>query len=275
MSSPDVVCLQEVSRNCKLKDGTQPDQLNQLSNIFKGYELFFGPAYDVLRPDESKREQFGNIILSKLPVLSSFNHILPQPTNSSYRHMPRQVTEVTVKTQQFTVCIMTTHLEYGSQTQRFAQAKRILDIKDDIDQLSLNPATVQDYIDFGLMGIAMSRYSGCWIGMKCITDTVESAASVDIGLKRFKPVLPDISDEEGDLHLQWGYMPAMSESRLYKQRLPAAQACARANSIDRVIFQGQKKLAIVTSGKAYLDVRQSLDELGLSEKLCSKIGISL
>ena len=78
----------------------------------------------------------------------------------------------------------------------------------------LNPATVQDYIDFGLMGIAMSRYSGCWIGMKCITDTVESAASVDIGLKRFKPVLPDISDEEGDLHLQWGYMPAMSESRL-------------------------------------------------------------
>ena len=139
----------------------------------------------------------------------------------------------------------------------------------------LNPATVQDYIDFGLMGIAMSRYSGCWIGMKCITDTVESAASVDIGLKRFKPVLPDISDEEGDLHLQWGYMPAMSESRLYKQRLPAAQAFARANSIDRVIFQGQKKLAIVTSGKAYLDVRQSLDELGLSEKLCSKIGISL
>ena len=139
----------------------------------------------------------------------------------------------------------------------------------------LNPATVQDYIDFGLMGIAMSRYSGCWIGMKCITDTVESAASVDIGLKRFKPVLPDISDEEGDLHLQWGYMPAMSESRLYKQRLPAAQAFARANSIDRVIFQGQKKLAIVTSGKAYLDVRQSLDELGLSENLCSKIGISL
>ena len=139
----------------------------------------------------------------------------------------------------------------------------------------LNPATVQDYIDFGLMGIAMSRYSGCWIGMKCITDTVESAASVDIGLKRFNPVLPDISDEEGELHLQWGYMPAMSESRLYKQRLPAAQAFARANSIDKVIFQGQKKLAIVTSGKAYLDVRQSLDELGLSEKLCSKIGISL
>ena len=144
MSNPDVICLQEVSRNCKLKDGTQPDQLNQLSNIFKGYEPFFGAAYDVLRTGESQREQFGNIILSKLPVLSSFNHILPQPTDNSFRHMPRQVTEVTVKTQQFPVCIMTTHLEYGSQTQRLAQAKRILDIKDDIDKLSLNPATVQE-----------------------------------------------------------------------------------------------------------------------------------
>ena len=139
----------------------------------------------------------------------------------------------------------------------------------------LNPATVQDYIDFGLMGIAMSRYSGCWIGMKCITDTVESAASVDIGFSRFKPVLPERSIDEEDLHLQWGYMPAMSESRLYKQRLPAAQAFAKVNSIDKVIFQGHKKLAIVTTGKAYLDVRQSLDELGLDENLCSKIGISL
>ena len=139
----------------------------------------------------------------------------------------------------------------------------------------LNPATVQDYIDFGLMGIAMSRYSGCWVGMKCITDTVESAASVDIGLDRFKPQLPKEQLSEEDIHLQWGYMPALSETRLYKKRLPAAQAFAKANFIDKVIFQGKKKLSIVTSGKAYLDVRQALDELGLDETTCEKIGISL
>ena len=104
----------------------------------------------------------------------------------------------------------------------------------------LNPATVQDYIDFGLMGIAMSRYSGCWVGMKCITDTVESAASVDIGLDRFKPQLPKEQLSEEDIHLQWGYMPALSETRLYKKRLPAAQAFAKANFIDKVIFQGKK-----------------------------------
>ena len=144
MSNPDVICLQEVSRNCELKDGTQPNQLKQLSSIFKDYTPFFGPAYNVLRPGESEREQFGNIILSKLPVLSNFNHILPQPVDSSFRHMPRQVTEVTVETPFFPICVMTTHLEYGSQKQRYAQVKRILDIKDDIDQLSLNPATVQE-----------------------------------------------------------------------------------------------------------------------------------
>ena len=98
MCTPDVICLQEVSRNLILKDNTKPDQLKQLSNLFKDYEVFFGPAYDVLRAGESQREQFGNIILSKLPVLSSFNHILPQPTNSSFRHMPRQASEVTIQT---------------------------------------------------------------------------------------------------------------------------------------------------------------------------------
>ena len=144
MSNPDVICLQEVSRNCKLKDGTQPDQISQLTKIFKGFTLFFGPAYDVLRPGEREREQFGNIILSKLPVLSSFNHILPQPTDSSFRHMPRQVSEVNVKTSFDPICIMTTHLEYGSQDQRYAQVKRILEIKEDIDKLSLNPATIQE-----------------------------------------------------------------------------------------------------------------------------------
>ena len=140
----------------------------------------------------------------------------------------------------------------------------------------LNPATVQDYIDFGLMGFAMSRYSGCWIGIKCVTDTVESAASVDISLDRFNPIIPDGHlGEEDSVHLQWGYIPIASEARLYQLKLPAAQAFAKVNSIDKVIFQGKKKLAIVTSGKAYLDVRQALDVLGLDDDKCKEIGLSL
>ena len=114
----------------------------------------------------------------------------------------------------------------------------------------LNPASVQDYLDFGILGWAMSRYSGCWVGFKCITDTVESAASVDISLDRFKPKIPNIKEiDDENLHIQWGFPPAAAEPRLYKQRLPAAQAFAKVNSIDKTIFKGVKKLDIVTSGK--------------------------
>ena len=80
----------------------------------------------------------------------------------------------------------------------------------------LNPSTVQDYIDFGLKGIAMSRYR-LLVGMKCVTDTVESAASVDISLERFKPNLPPASDNLKEVHLQWGFIPAASETRLFPE----------------------------------------------------------
>ena len=140
----------------------------------------------------------------------------------------------------------------------------------------LNPATVQDYLDFGILGWAMSRYSGCWIGMKCITDTVESAASVEVHQERFKVIIPQDHDlPEENIHIQWGFMPAASEPRLYQVRLPAAQAFARNNNIDKVIFSKKKRLAIVTTGKAYLDVRQALDELALNQEAAEEKGISL
>src|SRR5579862_5924791 len=55
----------------------------------------------------------------------------------------------------------------------------------------LNPATVQEYLDFGLLGFALSRYSGCWVGFKAIGETVESTASVAIDPNRLRIVTPD------------------------------------------------------------------------------------
>ena len=137
--SPDIICFQEVSRNCELKDGTQPDQVEHLSDLFKGYLPFFGPAYDILRDGKKNREQFGNLILSRLPVSSFFNHILPQPTTSSIKQMPRQVTEITIQTPLFPLCVMTTHLEFNSKEQRSEQVNRILSINNDINELSKFP----------------------------------------------------------------------------------------------------------------------------------------
>jgi len=140
----------------------------------------------------------------------------------------------------------------------------------------LNPANVQEYLDFGLLGIALSRYSGCWVGMKCLTDTVDSGSSVSVDPDRIRIALPtDFTPAEG-LHIGWANLPLAVEERLYEKRLPAAQAFARANGIDRVLLDSPRpRLGIVTTGKATLDVRQALDELGIDAARAAEAGLVL
>lgn len=137
--NPDIICLQEVSVNCTLSDKSKPNQVTELSGLFKGYSPFFGPAYDIKGENSEVRQQYGNLILSRFPILSSFNHILPQTVSSSFRQMPRQLTEITVKTPSFSLCIMTTHLEYHSELQRCEQVKRIISINKEIHNLAMMP----------------------------------------------------------------------------------------------------------------------------------------
>jgi indolepyruvate ferredoxin oxidoreductase len=141
----------------------------------------------------------------------------------------------------------------------------------------LNPASVQEYLDLGLQGFALSRYSGCWVGFKCLTDTVDSAASVDVGPERLRIVVPDDFDmPEGGLNIGWSNLPLQVEARLYGQRLEAVKAFARANGLDRVMLDSPtRRLGLVTAGKAYLDVRQALVELGLDEARARELGLSV
>ena len=139
----------------------------------------------------------------------------------------------------------------------------------------LNPSHVQDYLDLGLMGIALSRYAGCWVGFKCLTDTVDSAASVDVSPGRVEIRTPDFERAEG-LHIGWTNIPLQVEQRLYRQRMPAVHAFVRANGLDRVTVDSpQRRFGIVTTGKAYLDVRQALEELGIDEARAAELGISV
>jgi indolepyruvate ferredoxin oxidoreductase len=141
----------------------------------------------------------------------------------------------------------------------------------------LNPATVQDYLDFGLLGWALSRYSGCWVGFKCTTDTVESSASVEVGDARTRMEIPrDFELPEGGLNIRWGMLQLDAERLLYRHKLEAAKAFVRANGLDRVVQDApRRRLGIVTTGKAYLDLRQALDELGLGEARASELGLSI
>ncbi len=138
----------------------------------------------------------------------------------------------------------------------------------------LNPSGVQDIIDFGLHGWAMSRYSGCWVAMKTIAETVESSAAVDVSPERVSPVTPDFAMPEGGVHIRWPDTPKEQEHRLMKYKLYAALAYARANKLNRIVIDSPNpRLGIITTGKAYLDVMQAFDDLGISEQDAADIGI--
>ena len=141
----------------------------------------------------------------------------------------------------------------------------------------LFPANVQEYLDYGLHGWAMSRYSGLWVSMKCVTDIVESSASVDIDPSRTRIVLPeDFAMPDGGLNIRWPDPPLVQEARLLDYKLYAALAYVRANKLDRVeIDAANARFGILTAGKAYLDVRQALCDLGLDDETCRQIGIRL
>ena len=139
----------------------------------------------------------------------------------------------------------------------------------------LNPAGVQDILDMGLIGFAMSRYTGRWVGFKTIAETVESSASVDVNPLALQIVTPDDFEiPPGGLNIRWPDPPLDQEMRLHRYAVKAAQAFARANKLDRVVIDSPNaRLGIVTTGKSYLDVLQALEYLGLDARACADLGI--
>ncbi|GIX36025.1 MAG: indolepyruvate ferredoxin oxidoreductase [Lysobacteraceae bacterium] len=139
----------------------------------------------------------------------------------------------------------------------------------------LNPAGVQDILDMGLLGWAMSRFTGRWVGFKTIAETVESSASVNVDPHQLEIVVPeDFELPPGGLNIRWPDPPLEQEMRLHQYAVKAACAFARANRIDRTVIDSPRaRLGIITTGKSYLDVLQALEYLGLSRKACEDIGI--
>ncbi len=138
----------------------------------------------------------------------------------------------------------------------------------------LNPAGVAEILQFGLLGFALSRFSGCWVGMKCVHDTVNTAASIEAQVAP-DIVLPDrsILPPEG-LNIRWPDTPLAQEARLHLLKHDAVKAFVSANQLDRLVFPSPKaKLGIISTGKSYLDLRQALDDLGIDETAAKKLGL--
>ncbi len=142
----------------------------------------------------------------------------------------------------------------------------------------LNPAGVQEIIDYALLGWAMSRYTGTWTALKCMHETVESTGVVDGSVDRLSIVTPtDFAMPADGLNVRLGDTVLGQEARLHDFKRDAILAFVRANKINKTIISGgrEPKIGIVTTGKAYLDVRQAFDELGLDEIKCNDIGVRL
>jgi indolepyruvate ferredoxin oxidoreductase len=142
----------------------------------------------------------------------------------------------------------------------------------------LNPAGVQEILDFGLYGWALSRFSGCWVAFKTIAETVDNSASVYVDPHRVDTRTPDdFALPPGGLNIRWPDYNALEiERRLRLVKLPAVHAFARANRLDRIVLESPRaRLGIVATGKSYLDVRQALAELGIDEAQAAAIGLRL
>jgi indolepyruvate ferredoxin oxidoreductase len=139
----------------------------------------------------------------------------------------------------------------------------------------LYPSSVHEFLEMGLLGIAMSRYSGCWVGFKVISETVETTTVVDLGQEERQFVLPqDFELPPGGLNLRWPDPPLVQDERLQEHKAYAAIAYARANGVDRVVIDPPRaRFGIVASGKAFEDVRQALAELGIGPEEQATIGL--
>ena len=141
----------------------------------------------------------------------------------------------------------------------------------------LYPSSVQEYLDYGLHGWAMSRYTGLWVAMKCVTDLVESGMSVMIDPDRVQIQLPqDFALPSDGLNIRQPDTVLAQEARMNNYKWYAALAYARVNKLNQIVWDSpHAKIGIITAGKSYLDTRQALDDLGIDEQVARDIGIRL
>jgi indolepyruvate ferredoxin oxidoreductase len=142
----------------------------------------------------------------------------------------------------------------------------------------LNPAGVQEIIDYGIYGWAMSRFTGAWVGLKCMHETVESTAVIEGHPERIEIITPDdFRMPEGGLNIRLQDTILGMEARLHDYKRDAMLAFIRANKLNKVITSGGRnpKIGVITTGKAYLDVRQALDELGIDEVKANDYGLRI
>lgn len=139
----------------------------------------------------------------------------------------------------------------------------------------VSPAGVQEILDYGLYAYALSRFSGLWVGLKTMKDTIEVTSVVDADPFAAEFVTPDFEMPEGGLNIRLVDTPVAQEARTIDYRRHAAEAFARANGIDkRMMGKPGAKIGFVAAGKNWLDLVHALALLGIDEAEAERLGIT-
>lgn len=140
----------------------------------------------------------------------------------------------------------------------------------------LNPASIQDVLDYGVHGWAMSRFSGAWTGMVALADTMDSGAVVNVDLDRFLFQAPAFTLPNDGVHMRRGDNPLEKEARLRHFKLPAARAYVRANRLDHVNLPSAKpRVGLIVTGQAARDVFEALAAIGLTPEEAGRLGLTI
>ena len=140
----------------------------------------------------------------------------------------------------------------------------------------LAPSDLQDVLDLGLHGLALSRFSGLWVGMIAVADLMDGSATVNVDPGRLSIVAPP--DDGAERHITLAALKLQNrlalEDRMRRQKLPAARLYARLNRLNRVVVDAPApRIGIAASGKAFADLRETLDLLGIDDALAARIGL--
>ena len=142
---------------------------------------------------------------------------------------------------------------------------------------SLYPSAVEEYLEYGLLSWAMSRFSGAWVGLKCVNETIEQTATCEIDLPRFSYELPEAEIAEPGVHYRGTIANRiLNEEIALERRLPLVLDFVRANKIDRCSLRAASpRLGLVCAGKTYQDVMRAMDLLGIPDDPSNSYGISI
>ena len=139
----------------------------------------------------------------------------------------------------------------------------------------VSPAGVQEVIDYGLYGIALSRFAGVWVGLKTMKDTIEATSVVDGSLDRVQIVEPEFDMPEGGLNIRLGDTPHAQEARMIDYKRFAAEAFSHANKMDKRMWgKPGAKIGFVAAGKNWLDLTHAMSLLGIDEAEAERLGIT-